>query len=158
MMRRVAAAPIRTRRAVLTAGLAMMALAGALVVIAFQPATANNLGYALPRANGLPGQFSFDNMTYHAPDYCAGGDGCDPARAARDTEATLRAKGIWPLKQVALLPTLFGSSHPILEPVNDPSMIGAGTPYASDVTPFILYIADPATPGAYILYTRGGGP
>jgi hypothetical protein len=157
MMRHVAASP-RARRGLLVAGLAMMALAGVIVVIAFQPATANALGYALPRANGLPSQFSYQNIIYRAPDYCAGDSSCDPARAARATEPSLRAQGLWPLKQVALLPALFSASRQILEPVNDPSMTGANTPYASDVTPLTLYIADPATPGAYILYTRGGGP
>jgi hypothetical protein len=56
------------------------------------------------------------------------------------------------------MPTFFGASHPILEPVNDPSMKGVGTPYASDVTPLMLYIADPDTPGAYVMYMRPGGP
>ena len=158
MMRHLAAAPTRARRTVLIAGLAMLALAGALLVIAFQPATANRLGYALPRANGLPSQFSYQGLTYHAPDYCAGASSCDPARAKRDTETTLAEKGIWPLKQVALLPTLFGASHPILEPVNDTFFSDADTPYSSNVTPLFLYIADPAMPGAYVLYMRDGGP
>ncbi len=148
----------RPRWPLLAAGAALLTLAGLLIVAALQPAVADRFGYALARPNGLPGHFTYQNMTYHAPAFCAGGSNCDPARAARDTQASLQAKGLWPLKQVALLPTLFGSNHPILEPVNDPSMKGAGTPYASDVTPFVLYIADPASPGAYIAYVRDGGP
>jgi hypothetical protein len=136
----------------------MLALAGLLIIVALQPATADRFGYALARPNGLPGQFTYQDMTYHAPNFCAGGASCDPARATRETQTSLQTKGLWPLKQVAMLPTLFGASHPILEPVNDPSMKGAGTPYASGVTPFTLYIADPTSPGAYVLYTRLGGP
>jgi hypothetical protein len=157
-MRRLAVADPRSRRALLIAGVVMMALAGALVVFAFQPATANRLGYALPRANGLPSQFSYQGMTYHAPDYCAGASSCDPARAKRDTETTLAERGIWPLKQVALLPTLFGPSHPILEPVNDAFFSDADTPYSSAITPLFLYIPDPATPGAYVYFQRDGAP
>ncbi len=136
----------------------MLVLAGLLIMAALQPTVADRFGYALAHPNGLPGHFTYQNMTYHAPAFCAGGGSCDPAQAARETEAGLRAKGLWPLKQVALLPTLFGSNHPILEPVNDPSMKGAGTPYASDVTPFTLFIPDPTTTDAYIEYTRDGGP
>lgn len=136
----------------------MLALAGLLIMAALQPATADRFGYALARPNGLPSHFTYQNKTYHAPAYCAGGSNCVPARATRETQASLQAKGMWPLKQVASLPTLFGASQPILEPVNDPSMAGAGTPYASDVTPFVLYIADPTNPGAYIMFMRDGGP
>jgi hypothetical protein len=148
----------RPRWLLLVAGLAALALAGALIMAALQPTVADRFGYALARPNGLPGQFTYQYKTYHAPDFCAGGASCDPARASRETEASLQAKGLWPLKQVAMLPTLFGATHPILEPVNDPSMAGAGTPNASDVTPFLLFIPDPASPGAYVMYTRDGGP
>ena len=142
----------------LVVGVALLALALlALIAVTLQSATADRFGYALARPNGLPGQFTYQNMTYGAPNFCAGGSSCDPARATRETEATLQAKGLWPLKQVAMLPTLFGASHSILEQVNDPSMKGANSPYASGVTPFTLYIADPAAPGSYVLYMRGGG-
>jgi hypothetical protein len=104
----------------------MMALAGAILAAALQPAMADRFGYALARSNGLPGHFTYQNLTYSAPDFCAGGAGCDPTRAARMTEDALRAQGQWPLKQVASLPTLFGASHPILDPINDLSMSGAG--------------------------------
>jgi hypothetical protein len=60
----------------------MLALAGVVLAAALQPATADRFGYALARPNGLPNHFTYQNKTYSAPDYCAGGSSCDPARAA----------------------------------------------------------------------------
>lgn len=142
----------RPRWLLLAASLIMLALAGATFAVALQPATADRFGYALARPNGLPGHFTYQDRTYVTMGYCAGDSSCDPVRARRVTERALRTQGLWPLKQVALLPTFLGANHPILEPASDPSLAGAG------VAPTSLFIADPAASGVYVVYTLSGGP
>lgn len=142
----------RPRWLLLVASLIMLALAGGAFVVALQPATADRFGYALARPNGLPGHFTYQGRTYVAAGYCAGGASCDPARASRVTESALRARGLWPLAQVALLPTFLGANHPILEPASDPSLTGAGA------APTSLFVADPAASGVYVVYALSGGP
>jgi len=125
-------------------------------VVAMQPMAANAVGYALPGANGLPDHFTYQGVSYSNPDLCAGATTCQPQATHRWTQADLAGAGIWPLHQVATLPTLFGAAHPILEPVNDPSMLGAGGLYVGDAHPFVLFVPDGS--GAYFQYMRPGGP
>jgi hypothetical protein len=134
-----------------------LALLAGLLWGALQPAMANQFGYALPGVNGLPSHFSYAQTDYFNHDLCAGADSCQPERASRWSQQRLSDSGIWPLKQIGSVFTLFGAAHPIMEPVNDPSMAGAGTPYAgSDLTPFILFVPDGS--GSYFGYMRMGGP
>jgi hypothetical protein len=143
-----------------------LALAGALVVIlvalgvvtALQPTTADRFGYALPGPHGLPGHFTYQGVTYSNAGLCAGGLWCAGAQATRWSKNMFGTDGEWPLRQVATLPTLFGAGHAILEPANDPSMLGAGGPAVGDAHPFVLFIQDPSAPGWYYLYQRPGGP
>lgn len=124
---------------------------------AFQPAMANEFGYALPGMNGLPSHFSYAQTDYFNNHLCAGADLCDPEMASRWSHQRLSDSSLWPLKQVGTVFTLFGAAHPIMEPVNDPSMAGAGTPYAGpDLTPFTLFVPDGS--GSYFEYMRMGGP
>lgn len=156
----LAQSPLTPRRLALLGAL-VVALAALGVVAALQPATADRFGYALPGAHGLPGHFSYQGATYSNDGLCAGGSSCAGAQATRWSLAMMGANGFNDgslLRQVAALPTLFGASHAIYEPANDPSMLGAGGPYASDVHPFILFIQDPAAPDWYYLYQRPGGP
>lgn len=146
-----------TRRRVVAlalAGVAVVALLG--LALAAQPFAANAFGYALHGKDGLPDHFTYAGMRYGNPQLCAGASTCDPARAPRWTQTQLDQHDLWPLKQVTSIGTYFGASHPVYEPVNDPSMAGAGTPYASDVTPWMLFVPD--GDGAYFLYMRPGGP
>lgn len=134
-----------------------LALLAGLLWGALQPAMANHFGYALPGVNGLPSHFSYAQTDYFNHDLCAGADSCHPENASRWSQQRISDAGIWPLKQVGTVFTLFGAAHPIMEPVNDPSMAGAGTPYAgSDLTPFILFVPDGS--GSYFGYMRMGGP
>ncbi len=137
---------------------AVVSLAALGVVAAAQPAVANTFGYALPGTHGLPGHFSYQSVWYTDPVACADGSQCLPGGPTRDSRLTLANDGSWPLRQVATLPTLFGSPHPIYEPVHDLSMAGAGTPYVTDAHPWMLYIEDPSAPGWYYVYQRPGGP
>lgn len=149
--------PVRRRRMVrwLLITTAVVALLMILADgVAMQPMTANTFGYALPGANGLPNHFTYQGISYSNPNLCAGATTCQPQVTHRYTQADLAGAGIWPLHQVATLPTLFGAAHPVLEPVNDPSMVSG--PYVSDVHPFVLFVPDGA--GAYYLYMRPGGP
>lgn len=140
--------------AVGTAG--VVVLVGLLALAAFQPGVANRFGYALRGPLALPSQFSYQGISYANPNLCAGASWCDPAAAPRWSRADLEARGLWPLKQVASIGTLMDDAHPVMEPVNDPSMIGAGGPYASDLHPFVLLVPDGS--GAYFIYTRPGEP
>lgn len=151
----------RVPRPVALAGALLVALALLIalgVVVALQPATADRVGYALPGARGLPGHFTYQGITYSNVGLCAGGAWCAGAKATRWSRDMFGQDGEWPLDQVATLPTLFGASHAIYEPANDPSMIGAGGPYVSDAHPFVLFIQDPGAPDWYYLYERPGGP
>lgn len=154
--------PSWRRLALLVAALLIVALG---VVAALQPATADRFGYALPGPDGLPGHFTYQGVTYANTGLCAGGAWCASARTAQWSQVnrwsrdTFGQDGEWPLRQVATLPTLFGASHAIYEPSNDPSMLGVGGPYVgSDTHPFVLFIQDPSAPGWYYLYMRPGGP
>jgi hypothetical protein len=138
--------------------LALVAIAALGVVIAQQPRTADTFGYALPGANGLPGHFTYQGITYSNPHLCVDSAACQGAEPQRWSQAQLTTTGEWPMRQVATLPTLFGAGHAIYEPVNDKSMIGAGGPYVSDLHPFTLYLEVPSAPGWYYLYMRPGGP
>lgn len=152
--------PLTPRRLALVGAL-VVALAALGAVAALQPATADHFGYALPGALGLPGHFTYQGITYSNAGLCAGGSACAGARAERWSLAMMGANGLNDgslLRQVATLPTLLGAPHAIYEPTNDPSMIGAGGPYAGNVHPFILFIQDPAAPDWYYLYQRPGGP
>jgi hypothetical protein len=146
-----------TRRrvaAVVLAGVALLALLA--LILAAQPFAANTLGYALRSKDGLPDHFTYVGMRYGNDRLCAGASTCDPAKAERWTQTQLDQHGLWPLKQVTTIGTYFGAPHPVYEPVNDPSMAGAGTPYASDLTPWLLFVPD--GDGAYFVYMRPGGP
>ncbi|HEX8996343.1 MAG TPA: hypothetical protein VF812_09960 [Ktedonobacterales bacterium] len=151
------------RRLAVGVGLAALLIALGFVM-ALQPATADRFGYALPGSYGLPGHFTYQGVTYSNVGLCAGGSWCASARTGQWAQATRWSQpmfgqdGEWPLRQVASLPTLFGASHAIYEPVNDPSMTGAGGPYVGDAHPFVLFIQDPGAPGWYYAYTRPGGP
>lgn len=145
------------RRKVVVFALAGMALATVLAFVgAAQPFAANAFGYALSGKDGLPDHFTYLNMRYGNAQLCAGASTCDPAKAERWTQTQLDQHGLWPLKQVTSIGTYFGAPHAVYEPVNDPSMTGAGTPYASDVTPWMLFVPD--GDGAYFIYMRPGGP
>lgn len=136
---------------------ALLALLAGVLWGALQPAMANEFGYALPGVNGLPSRIRYAQTDYFNHNLCAGDDACHPELASRWSQQHLSDSGLWPLKQVGTVFTLFGVAHPILEPVNDPSMAGAGTPYAgSDITPFILFVPDGS--GNYFEYMRMGGP
>lgn len=128
------------------------------LILAAQPVTANTFGYALGREDGLPDHFSYVGTRYSNPRLCAGASTCDPTKAERWTQTQLDQHGLWPLKQVTTIGTYFGAPHPVYEPVNDPSMTGAGTPYASDLTPWMLFVPDGEADGAYFVYMRPGGP
>lgn len=145
----------RVRVGLTLGGVAPLILTGA-IWTALQPWTANHFGYALPGKDGLPDRITYEGTPYFNRDLCAGASYCHPASAQRWTKADLDQRGIWPLKQVGSVFTLFGPAHPLLEPVDDPSMAGEGTPYVSDLRPFLLFIPDDAT--AYFVYQRPGGP
>jgi len=125
---------------------------------ALQPAVANTLGYGIPGAHGLPGQFNYQSVWYYDLNACGYDTPCLSRARTRVSRTHLTNNRAWPLRQVATLPTLFGAGRPIYEPVNDPSMLGAGGPYVSDAHPWILYIEDPAAPGWFYVYERPGGP
>lgn len=147
---------MRRRRAAIGAVALLAGVGGFALWAAQQPRVADHFGYALVEQDRLPGHFSYQGITYSNISLCAGADYCHPSSARRWTQADLAGDGIWPLKQVSTVATLFGNAHPVLEPANDPSMVGAGGLYASDVHPFELYV--PASDGTYFLYQRPGGP
>ena len=122
--------------------LAVVVLAAFLLWGATQPATANHFGYALSGPNGLPDHITYGGLRY---------DNLSVA-GKQLTQADLQAEGIWPLKQVGTIPTLFGASHAIEALANDPAAVGMTAGY----TPLDLYVA--TNGGAYCLYERGGGP
>lgn len=146
----------RWRWRLVVAAVGVVALAGIGAGVALQPGTANALGYALAVRNGLPNHFTYQGMPYSNVYLCAGSAACQPSHAQHWSQDDLDHAGIWPLKQVGSIFTLFGPAHPVLQPVNDPSMTGAGGPYASDVRPFVLFVPDDA--GSYFVYVRPGGP
>lgn len=146
------------RRLGLMLALGLMVALAIAAVAAMQPATADRFGYALSGPHGLPGHFSYQGVTYSDVGLCAGGSACAGAQATRWSKATMKTNGELPLREVSVLPTLFGADHAIYAPGNDPSMLGAGGPYVGDARPFILFIQDPASPDWYYVYQRPGGP
>lgn len=157
MNARMARSPLPPRRLALVGALVVIALALG-VVAALQPVTADHFGYALAGSRGLPGHFTYQGVTYSNAGLCAGGASCQSVKAERWSLEMFGATTPFPLRQVASVPTLFGAAHAIYEPVNDPSMLGAGGPYVSDAHPFLLFVQDPAAPDWYYLYQRPGGP
>jgi hypothetical protein len=153
----MARSPFTRRRLALVSALVIVLVALG-VVAALQPTMANRFGYALPGPRGLPGHFIYQGATYSNGALCAGDAWCQNNHPERWSLEMFGAATPFPLRQVASLSTLFGAAHAIYEPVNDPSMIGAGGPDASDLHPFILFIQDLGAPDWYYLYERPGGP
>ena len=138
-MRRI---PLRA----LVFGLVGIALLGALLLwAAAQPWAANQFGYALAGPERLPDHITFEGLRY------ANLSRCSDASSCRPSQADLQAKNLWPLKQIATIPTLFGQSHPVYALAHDPAEVGS-----ADYTPLDLYVL--ASGGRYFLYERGGGP
>ncbi len=101
----------------LMAGLACAILA-ALGWGLFQPWAANHFGYALPGQDRLPYRITYQGRTYTNPNQCAGDTWCQPALKLCTSKEELQSLHLWPLKQVGVIPTLFGSPYPIYAPPN----------------------------------------
>lgn len=141
------------RLRMLALGLAGALLLGALLLWgASQQWAANQFGYALAGPNGLPDHITYGGLRYDNLSRCGGASSCQAGGGKRWTQAELEASNLWPLVQVATIPTLFGDSHAVYTLVNDPGRVGAG----ADYTPLNLYVS--ANDGTYCLYERGGGP
>lgn len=147
---------MRTRTIVLTVLAVGTGLIGGL--IAFQPWTANHFGYALPLSRGLPCRVGVLGRHYDNNDQCrgmnvsawerwyakqhhlnlaAGGSCISPAE--------LRREGNWPLRTVAGISTLFGSSHGVMTAARVPR----------GMTPTVLFVQDGS---CYRPYSLSGGP
>ncbi|HEY7348519.1 MAG TPA: hypothetical protein VH599_09420 [Ktedonobacterales bacterium] len=83
---------------------------------AFQPWAANHFGYALPGPDRLPNRISYNGRYYGNPNECAGDTWCQPSDKSCATKQQLVELRLWPLKQVGVIPTLFGPPHPIFAP------------------------------------------
>lgn len=146
--------PFARRRSLISAALVLTVLAIG-VVVALQPASADRFGYALPGPHGLPGHFNYDGQRYSNNGLCAGGSWCANTKADRISLIEAAANNGSQMHQVGSVLTLFGSPHPIYEPVNDLSMQGVRT---INATPFVLYLEDASAPGWVYIYMRPGGP
>ena len=93
----------RSRRRLLfsaSACVALLLIAGC-VALAFNARVADHFGYALPGASGLPSRISYAGRDYSSSGACW-------------TSAQVRQQGMWPLHEVAQVPTLLGQAHPVL--------------------------------------------
>jgi hypothetical protein len=122
---------------------AMVAIA--LGLLLFQPAVANQFGYALPVTNGLPCRVHYANGTYDNDYQCAGanmtgwmtwserqhhfpkGGGCLAVSA-------IQPRGGGTLTRVAQVSTLLGAAHPIVT--------GRGSYSSRSAQALTLYIQD----------------
>jgi hypothetical protein len=101
-------------------------LAGAAALwVAFRPAVANRLGYALPAQNGLPCRIHIRGRDYENDEQCGGINRSawaiwydarhhSPAGETCVTTADLRKQAELPLHEVGSIWTLLGSAHPVL--------------------------------------------
>lgn len=109
---------------------ALLLIAGA-VTLAFNARVASHFGYALPGANGLPSRISYAGRDYSAGSACW-------------TAEHLQQQGMWPLHEVAQVPTLLGQAHPVLSETVPQGM-----------TTTLLVIPQDS---CYTVYSLEGGP
>ncbi len=137
---------LRSSRAGRAALLGLAALGmGALAFRVFiLPAMANDFGYALTGADGLPDRIRHGDRIYVSSGTCAGPFWCRGDQPECRSGEDLIRGGRWPLTRVGSIPTVFGTPRPILRgPEPGPLAFG-------------LYI--PRGDGCYQAYGLSGGP
>ncbi len=106
------------------------------------PSLCNDYGFALPLPHGLPGRIHVMGRTWLSTDPCQQVPWCTGEPRCW-TESNQPEAYKWPLEQIGSIPTLFGTSHPVLR-----SVPAGDRPYAL----YVLY-----RKGCYMLYALSGG-
>lgn len=91
----------RKHRAMLAVVAVCCVLLVGAAAVACNGRVATHFGYALPGDGGLPGRISYAGRDYSYFGACW-------------SDADLQQHGVWPLHQVAQVPTLLGAAHPVL--------------------------------------------
>ena len=116
------------------------------------PWAANQFGFALPGAGGLPYRIHYNGHGYVNPATCARGGWCEQQQASDGSSHALcwsiqelQQRNLWPLAQVGTLSTLFSSPYPLM------------VPRASLTSTPPQMVIVPLNGDCYVYYTLTGG-
>jgi hypothetical protein len=89
------------------------------------PWAANEFGFALPGAGGLPSHIEYNGHNYTNPSTCAREGWCQQQQTPCRSLTELQQRNLWPLIQVGTVPILFSSAYPLMIPR---ASLGKNTP------------------------------
>ncbi|SRR6266568_5033857 len=78
------------------------------------PWAANQFGFALPGAGGLPSHIHYNGHDYSNPATCAREGWCAQQQTLCRSLTELQQGNLWPLIQVGTVPIMLSSSYPLM--------------------------------------------